>query len=213
MTNCHVWKGATYLCSETFLRLSEEKRKRVLDAAWGEFTRVSYAEVSINQIIQRAGISRGSFYQYFKDKEALMRYLMQEGWAYLMRGYHANLKAVGGDLFALQLLCFDQFLDQWEHTDPVLERFLLFLRLNPGLDVQGIRNEDAKCAVLEALVPDIDMGRFHCQEMEFLHQAFALCLGSLAGAVVESVMHPERSAALRRELALRLEIIRRGCGS
>ena len=113
------------MCSETFLRLPEEKRKRVLDAAWGEFTRVSYAEVSINQIIQRAGISRGSFYQYFKDKEALMRYLMQEGWAYLMRGYHANLKAVGGDLFALQLLCFDQFLDQWEHTDPVLERFLL----------------------------------------------------------------------------------------
>ena len=74
------------MCSETFLRLPEEKRQRFLDAAWEEFTRVSFSEASINQIVRRCGIARGSFYQYFRDKEELMEYLMREGWSYLMRG-------------------------------------------------------------------------------------------------------------------------------
>ncbi|MBQ2739076.1 MAG: helix-turn-helix transcriptional regulator, partial [Oscillibacter sp.] len=67
------------MSSETFLRLPEEKRRRILDAAWEEFTRVSFSDASINQIVQRSGISRGSFYQYFRDKEELMAYLMEQG--------------------------------------------------------------------------------------------------------------------------------------
>ena len=54
--------------SNTFFRLPEEKRQRLLDAAWEEFSRVSFADASINQIIRAANISRGSFYQYFTDK-------------------------------------------------------------------------------------------------------------------------------------------------
>ena len=126
------------MCSETFLRLPEEKRQRFLDAAWEEFTRVSFSEASINQIVRRCGIARGSFYQYFRDKEELMEYLMHEGWSYLMSGYHSILKEMGGDIFTLQLACFDRFLSQREDADPVLARFLQFLRINPGLDVPKI---------------------------------------------------------------------------
>ena len=50
------------MCMETFLRLPEEKRTRFLEAAWEEFTRVSFAEASTNQIVRRAGVPRGSFY-------------------------------------------------------------------------------------------------------------------------------------------------------
>ena len=42
------------MCKETFLRLPEEKRNRFLEAAWEEFTRVKFADVSINQIVRRA---------------------------------------------------------------------------------------------------------------------------------------------------------------
>ena len=47
----------------TFFRLPEEKQRRLMEAAWEEFVRTSYTEVSINKIIQIAGIPRGSFYQ------------------------------------------------------------------------------------------------------------------------------------------------------
>ena len=38
----------------------------------------------------------------------------------------------------------------------------------------------------------------------------ALCLVSLAGAVVDSALHAERSEEIRKELVLRLDIVRRG---
>ena len=51
------------MCTDTFLHLPEEKRTRFLEAAWEEFTRVSFAEACPNQIVRRAGVPRGSFYQ------------------------------------------------------------------------------------------------------------------------------------------------------
>ena len=39
------------MCTETFLRLPEEKRNRFLDAAWEEFTHTSFEKASINKIV------------------------------------------------------------------------------------------------------------------------------------------------------------------
>lgn len=64
--------------SATFFNLAEEKRKRIFDAAVDEFSTVRYSEGSINRIIKQAGIPRGSFYQYFKDKEDLYLYILEE---------------------------------------------------------------------------------------------------------------------------------------
>ncbi len=38
--------------TDTFFRLPEEKRARILEGAWSEFTAVPYAEASINRIVQ-----------------------------------------------------------------------------------------------------------------------------------------------------------------
>ena len=65
--------------SATFFNLPGEKRRRLLDAAWEEMTAVSFDKVSINRIIQNAGIPRGSFYQYFTDKLELFRFLLSDG--------------------------------------------------------------------------------------------------------------------------------------
>ena len=37
------------MCTETFLRLPEEKRRRFLDAAWEEFTSARFVDVSIDR--------------------------------------------------------------------------------------------------------------------------------------------------------------------
>lgn len=62
----------------TFDRLPSAKQKILKQAAIKEFATVSYNDASINKIIQDAGISRGSFYQYFDDKEDLYLYLVSE---------------------------------------------------------------------------------------------------------------------------------------
>jgi len=61
----------------TFDRLSAEKKKRLMDAITHEFSEHTFTEASINQIIKEAQISRGSFYQYFKDKEDCYLHLLK----------------------------------------------------------------------------------------------------------------------------------------
>ena len=202
------------MCSETFLRLQEEKKDSFLEAAWAEFTRVRFADTSINQIVRRCGIARGSFYQYFKDKEDLLRYMLESGWDYLTARYYGVLRDVEGDIFAMHILCFDRFLAQCrESADPTLEHLLQFLRMNPGFDMQKIVSVPPACPLFEGCWPDIDTERLRRSDREYVFEVFSLCLMVLVHAVVESIIHPETAEECRRGLISRLEIIRLGSGA
>ncbi len=55
----------------TFHHLPPEKKQRILDCAINEFTAYTYEKTSINRILEEAKIPKGSFYQYFDNKEDL----------------------------------------------------------------------------------------------------------------------------------------------
>ncbi|WP_332237036.1 TetR/AcrR family transcriptional regulator [Sporolactobacillus sp. KGMB 08714] len=61
----------------TFYNLSDEKKDRIFDAAMQEFSARSFGEASLNQIIKNAGIPKGSFYQYFDNKEDIYLYMIE----------------------------------------------------------------------------------------------------------------------------------------
>lgn len=61
---------------ETFFNLPEAKRDAITAIAIEEFAEHAYSDVSISRIVARAGIAKGSFYQYFEDKEDLYAYLL-----------------------------------------------------------------------------------------------------------------------------------------
>lgn len=63
---------------ETFHNLSEDKKKKIFNAAVKEFSTKRFSEASINQIIKMAEIPRGSFYQYFSDKEDIYLYMYDQ---------------------------------------------------------------------------------------------------------------------------------------
>ncbi len=62
--------------SQTFFNLDKEKREKLILYAMEEFANNLYPNVSINKIIAKAQIPRGSFYMYFKDKDDLFSYLI-----------------------------------------------------------------------------------------------------------------------------------------
>ncbi|MFC6171265.1 TetR/AcrR family transcriptional regulator [Loigolactobacillus jiayinensis] len=86
--------------TRTFFNLSQAKQQRLIDAAQQEFSRVPLHEASISKIIATAEIPRGSFYQYFADKEDLYYYYAD----YLHKQAHNSLidslQVADGDLFA-----------------------------------------------------------------------------------------------------------------
>ena len=62
--------------NQTFFNLLDEKREQILQVAIDEFAANDYDSASISRIVARAGIAKGSFYQYFADKEDLYGYLL-----------------------------------------------------------------------------------------------------------------------------------------
>lgn len=85
--------------TERFLNLPQEKQQRIRDATLAEFARVPFEEVSINKIIQAAGIPRGSFYQYFTDKNDLLHYVMRDYSDMITRKVKEQMRATGGNVF------------------------------------------------------------------------------------------------------------------
>ncbi len=51
-----------------FLKLDEDRRNKILDAAKSEFAESGFEQASYNRIIERAGLSKGAMYYYFDDK-------------------------------------------------------------------------------------------------------------------------------------------------
>lgn len=60
----------------TYFNLPKEKRDAIEQACILEFANHTFSEASINQIVKASNISRGSFYQYFEDKEDCYLHLL-----------------------------------------------------------------------------------------------------------------------------------------
>ena len=57
-----------------------EKPSQIIDAAFSVFGEIGYGSTRISHIAQRAGISSGTIYTYFRDKKDLFRATAQDRW-------------------------------------------------------------------------------------------------------------------------------------
>jgi len=61
--------------NSTFNNLPLDRQNLILRAAVREFGDYGYRQASVNRIVERTGIAKGSLYQYFANKEALFLYV------------------------------------------------------------------------------------------------------------------------------------------
>lgn len=120
--------------TNTFFSLPEAKKRRLMNVCWEEFSCHAYEDVSINQIVRRARIPRGSFYQYFTDKEDLFLYLLSRIPEEITCLFLQEWKAGAGNTAQILARVFDRLC----HTAVVptlpVWRYLQALRSNPYLD-------------------------------------------------------------------------------
>ena len=89
------------------------RREQLLDAAAWVFARKGYRNASIADIIERAGVARGTFYLYFDSKEQVFLTIVE---AFHARIRHALARAgempdIGTDARALLVTRFAQWLE------------------------------------------------------------------------------------------------------
>lgn len=68
---------------ESFEKISEDKRQRILNVSISEFAARGFVAANINDIAKKAGISIGSLYNYFASKDDLYMAIADEGFRIL----------------------------------------------------------------------------------------------------------------------------------
>ncbi len=103
----------------TFYNLNKEKREKIEKALKNEFTKHTFEKASISNIIEEAKIPRGSFYQYFEDKEDALKYIIED----FVNDEKEKIKELliqnKGDIFLTTLDLYSYFVDKNYHEKEV----------------------------------------------------------------------------------------------
>ncbi|WP_270810038.1 TetR/AcrR family transcriptional regulator [Hungatella effluvii] len=87
--------------TQRFTRLQEEKKKKISEAVIHEFQRTSYGELQISKIARSAHVSRGSLYTYFRDKEDMFLFALNQTWKTMLEYNKRKLIENGGDYWEM----------------------------------------------------------------------------------------------------------------
>ncbi len=121
--------------------------EEILQAAGALFAEVGYDKVTTNMIAARAGVSPGSLYQFFSNKEAIAQAFAADTIEQLHQVYDSMLSS---EAMTLPLQTFlDTFIDRSEQRHlPLLVSYRLFLALLP-LALQG--DEEQQKAIVHEM--------------------------------------------------------------
>ena len=191
--------------SKTFFHLPAEKRERLLLAAEEEFARGPYAEASINRMIRAAGIPRGSFYLYFRDKEELFHYLLKWYQDGLLQRLERVLEEQGGDLLGALPALFDDLRAQRKHWAGLARMLSRNSDMRLGLRLSPLDRPDLG----EWLERRVDRDRLDLRGEEDLMDIFRILIYISATAMTQAIFE-EDSGPARARLCAQLDILRRG---
>ncbi len=156
----------------TFFNLPEEKRELLIQSAKKEFSRVPLSEASIANIIKSAGIPRGSFYQYFEDKEDAFYYILEEQMKMHHQSFFTALKKNHGDLFESFIEIFRYMLIEFQDQENVAFYRNIFLNMNYKMEskfTQGFNKKNLDEQFSE-WINDIDLKTLNISnEQEVVH--------------------------------------------
>lgn len=191
----------------TFFNLPSEKRTTLLGAARSEFARAPFGDASINRIVHAAGISRGSFYMYFSDKEDLFLYLISLYGQQIRDLICTLLGETQGDPFAALIRLFDLAVSR--AGLPEYQDLLSILRLNQHLQLDLFLREKPSGCHAGRLYAMVDPELLDLREEGDLEASIQLLL-STAGPILVRALLSQSAEPFRTTLKRRLALLQRG---
>lgn len=205
--------------TERFYRLPEAKKRTIREAAIKEFARVPFDKASINQIIQNADISRGSFYTYFEDKQDVVRYIFEDNARQLKECCEEELKRNDGDFFAMLEWLFEFTIRKLEESREMVEvvKNVFSYQENArafGLDIGCGKPPLAEMKPEETPIQwfseRIRLERFALQSREELEAVMQLGITSLLLSIRFYYQQPEELEQIRNRYLDSLKVLKYG---
>ena len=195
--------------SDTFLRLNDEKKKKLINASFKEFSLNNFNDASINRIIKEAGISRGSFYMYFEDKKDLYFYLLEQYGEILSNNMKKDLIKNKGDLFKM-------------FQDNIKESYNSFRNDNINFFKKSLENitimEESKRTfgfrdkrLLKELIPNINLELLNDNARRHIEVIFAINMHLLMVTLIKLLKRDSLDEEILKDYYEQLDILKYGC--
>jgi AcrR family transcriptional regulator len=196
----------------TFFHLPKEKQELLMNVAKKEFSRVPLYEASIANIIKEAGIPRGSFYQYFDDKEDVFFYLLD---VYSKRSYELFISIVKrniGDVFESFIDWFKSILKSFEVPEDRQYIKNAFLNMNFKIEkafTQNMYGERVKSRFFE-IIHLLDIKNLNVtNEDEIYHICKMMMAVSIQNLVHALAMELPTNEAMKN-YSLEMDLLKKG---
>ena len=145
--------------SATFLQLEGRKRQKIVSAALSEFANEGYAGASLNTIVKKIGISKGSLFNYFMDKRGLFMFVFEQALE-LVKNYLRSVRdeTADEDLFTRiekHLLAGVDFI----RSNPRVYKIYLRVLYESGLPDRNILMKSVRRLSIEYLTEFLDVAK------------------------------------------------------
>jgi AcrR family transcriptional regulator len=136
---------------KTFYNLPKSRRLEIIDAACEEFALHEYGYASINNIVKRLDIAKGSFYRYFENKKDLYFYLITYAEKKRFEQVDALISGSGMDFFEMLVENFSMKI-QFDMEYPLFSAFLYNVMQEKNNDEIGNIQLQVKQRILEIVI-------------------------------------------------------------
>ncbi|MEY8354773.1 TetR family transcriptional regulator [Lachnospiraceae bacterium 54-53] len=197
--------------TERFYNLPAGKKKLIREAAIKEFTRVPFEKASINKIIKTAGISRGSFYTYFEDKNDVLGYLFEDAAEKFQNSWVICAGRHNGDLWKTAEAFLNYSMINTKENVLQLVKNIVDSEKMFGITHHLRQNKDQNREILqEVMYQSIDTSDFKDQSIETFCKLLSMIFFELAHCMGWYYHHLEDAEKIKKLFREKLEILQYG---
>lgn len=189
----------------TFFNLNNTKRENIEKAIEEEFGRTTFEKASISSIIEKAKIPRGSFYQYFEDKEDAIKYIVQKYMEKEKEKIRKLLIEANGNIFEATIKIFEYMIESVKEKD----QFNLYRNIMEELKKNNINifQEEKKQGNIEETI-DIEILNIESEEdIKYMLKIISVIARTISIEVISGKITKQEG---RDNLIKELEILKRG---
>jgi hypothetical protein len=194
-----------------FYNLPYEKKQRIIESATEEMARVPLNEVSINRIIQGADISRGSFYQYFEDKNDLIGEVLCGFKDSVFEEVKEFLSSKSKDIFELFIHIFEVIMlfSENDRQQKIIRNFFNSVK-NDSEFFGKITGKDDLDRAVNFIVKSVDTSNYRYSTRQDIIYLMEILSAIVCRTQSKIIRHPENKAVYFQEFKHQVDIVRNG---
>ncbi len=194
---------------QTFFNLKDDKKEKIEKALIKEFSHNTFEKASISSIILEANIPRGSFYQYFEDKEDAIYYIIDKYLEKEKNRIYQYLLKNEGDIFETAINIYEDMakITEKDENEKLFKNILQEIKKN-NINIFDERKEMFKSKrTIEKMINKTELNIENEEDLQYFLKILNVIIRAISMEVVLKKITVEEG---KKRLVKEIEILKKG---